>query len=137
MKELTFSIIKPDSITRSGEILALIQKNNFKIVAQRMILITKNQAENFYGIHKDRPFFNDLVNFMISGPVIIMTLEKENAVHDLRNLMGATNPSDAKEGTIRKLFGANIEKNAIHGSDSKENAQIEISFFFSKSELFI
>ncbi len=137
MNNLTFSIIKPGFSSRSGEINAFIQSKGFEIVAQKMILMSKKDAENFYSIHKSRPFFNDLVKYMISGPVIVMVLKKENAVSDFRVLMGATNPQESHENTIRKKFGIDIEKNVIHGSDSDENAKIEIYNFFSNSEIFL
>ena len=138
MKQLTFSIIKPDAVIdkKSGAINALIENSGFKIVAQRMVQMSKEKAEEFYGAHKERSFFPDLVNFMISGPCIIQVLEKENAIKDYRELMGATNPCDAADGTIRKLFAHSIDKNAVHGSDSDENAKIEIDLFFTKEEIF-
>ena len=138
MSNLTFSIIKPDALStgKSGKINAVIENNGFKIIAQKMIWMTKRDAENFYSIHKERPFFCDLINFITSGPVIVQVLTKDNAVISFRDLIGATNPADAKEGTIRKLFGKNIENNAVHGSDSDENAKIEISKFFSDLEIF-
>jgi nucleoside-diphosphate kinase len=138
MNNLTFSIIKPDAVLskKSGAINQLIENNGFKIVAQKMIWMSKRDAECFYSVHKERPFFGELVNFMISSPVIVQVLKKENAISDYRELMGATNPLEAKEGTIRKLFAKSIGENAVHGSDSEENAKIEIAQFFSKSEIF-
>ena len=136
-KQTTLSIIKPDSVlaNKDGEINALIQSHSFRIIGQKRMMLCNNTASTFYAIHKDRPFFNDLVKYMCSGPVVVQVLEKENAVDDYRNLMGATNPKDACEGTIRKLFGKSIEENSVHGSDSKENAEIEIAFFFAGREL--
>lgn len=137
MSQLTFSIIKPDAVKRniSGEINAMIEKSGFKIVAQKMIQMTKKDAENFYSVHKERPFFGELVEFMTSGPVVVQVLKKENAVLDYRKIMGATNPEQADEGTIRRVFAKSIGENCVHGSDSEENAKIEISCFFSNSEL--
>lgn len=133
----TFSIIKPDATKRNltGKINAIFEENGLRIVAQKRIHMTKDQAEGFYAVHKERPFFNDLVEFMISGPVVVQVLEGENAVAKNRELMGATNPKDAAEGTIRKLFAESIEANSVHGSDSEENAEIEIKFFFSDDEI--
>ncbi len=134
----TFSIIKPDAVKKNviGKINALIEENDLKIVAQKMLHLSKKDAESFYGIHKDRPFFNDLVNFMISGPVVVQVLEGDDAVSVYRKIMGATNPKEAEEGTIRNMFADSIDANAVHGSDSPENANIEIEFFFSKREIF-
>jgi nucleoside-diphosphate kinase len=134
----TFSIIKPDAVKKNviGKINSLIEENNLKIVAQKMVHLSKKDAENFYGIHKDRPFFNDLVNFMISGPVVVQVLEGDDAVSVYRKIMGATNPKEAEEGTIRNMFADSIDANAVHGSDSPENANTEIEFFFSKREIF-
>lgn len=131
-KQKTFAIIKPDAVAakNSGKIIDLIEKNGFEILRMQKLQLTKKQAETFYAIHKERPFFNELVNFIISGPVIIMVLEKDNAVNEWRNLMGSTNPAQADAGTVRKLFGTDIGKNASHGSDSPENAIIEIRQFF-------
>ncbi len=133
----TLSIIKPDATRRNlvGRILSKLESAGLKIKAQKRITLTKSQAKAFYFVHKDRPFYNDLVNFMISGPIVVQVLEAENAVNLNRKIMGATNPKDAEEGTIRKDFAENIEANSVHGSDSIENANIEISFFFSKTEL--
>ena len=130
--EKTLSIIKPDAVKKNviGEIYNRFENAGLKIVQAQMISLTQEEAEGFYEIHKDRPFFNDLVSFMISGPVMIQVLEGENAVTLNRKLMGATNPKDAVEGTIRKKYGISIDKNSVHGSDSLENAKIEIDFFF-------
>ena len=135
--ERTFSIIKPDAVKRNliGHINQLIEKNNLKIIASKTHKLSKKEAEAFYGVHKERPFFNSLVEFMTSGPVQVQVLEGENAVASYREIMGATNPEDADEGTIRKLFAESIEANSVHGSDSSENASIEIAFFFSGLEL--
>lgn len=129
----TFTMIKPDAFESgfSGSILQKIIENGFKIKALRLTRMHKEDAESFYAVHKDRPFFNSLVEFMISGPIIAAIIEKENAVEAYRKLIGATNPVDAAEGTIRKLFASSIQYNAVHGSDSDENAQIEANFFFS------
>ena len=133
----TLSIIKPDATKRdlTGLINAKFENAGLRIIAQKRLQLTKSMAEKFYEIHKDRPFFNDLVNFMISGPVVVQVLEGDNAVKLNRNVMGATNPDDAEEGTIRKEFAESIEANSVHGSDSLENAQKEISFFFANIEL--
>ena len=133
----TFSIIKPDAVKRnlSGHINQLIEKNNLKIIASKTHNLSKKEAEAFYGVHKERPFFNSLVEFMTSGPVQVQVLEGENAITSYREIMGATNPAEAADGTIRKLFAESIEANSVHGSDSRENASIEIAFFFSGSEL--
>lgn len=135
--ERTFSIIKPDAVKRnlSGHINQLIEKNNLKIIASKTHNLSKKEAEAFYGVHKERPFFNSLVEFMTSGPVQVQVLEGENAITSYREIMGATNPAEAVDGTIRKLFAESIEANSVHGSDSRENASIEIAFFFSGSEL--
>jgi nucleoside-diphosphate kinase len=135
--ERTFSIIKPDAVAagQSGEILAMIQKAGFKVLALRMTRLTEQQAQGFYAVHKERPFFGGLVKFMTEGPIIVMALERENAILGLREVMGATNPEKAAEGTIRKRFAANIERNCIHGSDAPETAETELRFFFSTSEL--
>ena len=133
----TFSIIKPDAVKRNliGHINQMIESSDLKILASKKMYLTKNQAEIFYEVHKDRPFFNSLVEYMTSGPVQVQVLEGENAVANYRKIMGATNPDEAEEGTIRKLYAESIEANSVHGSDSVENAKIEISFFFSVSEL--
>ena len=133
----TLSIIKPDAmeLKYSGKIIDFIEDKGFKIIAQKKIVLTKNQAEAFYSVHKDRPFFYELVNFMISGPILVQIIEAKDAVSYYREIMGSTNPGEAEEGTIRKLYGTNIQCNAVHGSDSNENASIETSFFFSKLEM--
>ena len=133
----TLSIIKPDATKRNltGLINAKFENAGLKIIAQKRIQLTRPMAEKFYEIHKDRPFFNDLVAFMISGPVVVQVLEGDNAVKLNRDVMGATNPDDAEEGTIRKEFAESIEANSVHGSDSLENAQNEITFFFANIEL--
>ena len=130
--ENTLSIIKPDAVERnlSEEIKAIFIKNGFHILKEKKIQITRDEAEKFYIVHQTKPFYNDLCNYLSSGPIVVMVLSKENAVLDNRNLMGATNPEDAKEGTIRKKYGLSIDKNTVHGSDSIENAKIEIEFFF-------
>ena len=135
--ERTLSIIKPDATKRNltGLINAKFENSGLKIIAQKRLQLTRSMAEKFYEIHKERPFFNDLVDFMISGPVVVQVLEGDNAVKLNRDVMGATNPDDAEEGTIRKLFAESIEANSVHGSDSLENAQNEISFFFANIEL--
>ena len=135
--ERTLSIIKPDATKRNltGLINAKFENAGLKIIAQKRLQLTKSMAEKFYEIHKDRPFFNDLVDFMISGPVVVQVLAGDNAVKLNRAVMGATNPDDAVEGTIRKEFAESIEANSVHGSDSLENAQNEISFFFANIEL--
>ena len=133
----TFSIIKPDAVRRNliGHVNQMIESADLKILASKKMYLTKNQAEIFYEVHKERPFFSSLVEYMTSGPVQVQVLEGENAVATYRKIMGATNPAEAEEGTIRKLFAESIEANSVHGSDSEENAKIEISFFFSGSEL--
>ncbi len=137
MVERTLSIIKPDATARNltGEILKMIEEAGLKIVALKRIKLTKEQAEGFYQVHKDKPFFDSLTDFMTSGPVVVSVLEGENAIEKYRKLMGATNPANAEEGTIRKKFALDIEKNSVHGSDSKENAEIEINYFFNKLEI--
>lgn len=133
----TLSIIKPDAVSKNlmGEIIARFEENNLQIVAAKMLHLKKEQAEGFYAVHKSRPFYNDLVSFMTTGPVMVMVLEGNDAVALNREIMGATNPEDAAPGTIRYDFAANIEENAVHGSDSEENAKTEISFFFSPEEI--
>jgi nucleoside-diphosphate kinase len=133
----TLSIIKPDATRRNltGKINARFEEKGLRIVAQRRVQLTRAQAEGFYAVHKDRPFFNDLCEFMISGPVVVQVLEGDNAVQANRDIMGATNPANADEGTIRKDFGESIEANSVHGSDSEENVNIEISFFFGQLEI--
>ena len=135
--ERSFSIIKPDAVAagQTGEILAMIQQAGFKIVAMRMTRITEAQARGFYAVHKERPFFSGLVKFMTEGPVVVMALEREDAIKKLREVMGATNPANAADGTIRKKFATNIERNCIHGSDAPETAEQELRFFFSTSDL--
>ena len=135
--EQTLSIIKPDATKRNltGKINSKLEDSGLKIIAQKRILLSKTQAEDFYKVHQERPFYNDLVKFMISGPVIVQVLEGENAVSKNREVMGATNPDEAEDGTIRKEFAVSLEANSVHGSDSLENAKIEISFFFSQIEL--
>ena len=130
--EQTLSIIKPDAVERNldNEIKQIFIKNGFNILKEKKIQIEKSEAEKFYKVHETKPFYNDLCLYLSSGPIIAMILEKENAVVDNRKLMGATNPSDAEEGTIRKKYGISIDKNSVHGSDSVENAKIEIDFFF-------
>ena len=137
--ERTLSIIKPDATKRNltGLINTKFENAGLKIIAQKRLQLTRPMAEKFYEIHKDRPFFNDLVDFMISGPVVVQVLEGYNAVKLNRDVMGATNPDDAEEGTIRKEFAESIEANSVHGSDSFENAQKEISFFFAIIELLV
>ena len=135
--EQTLSIIKPDATKRNltGKINSKLEDSGLKIIAQKRILLSKTQAEDFYKVHQDRPFYNDLVKFMISGPVVVQVLEGENAVSKNRKVMGATNPDEADDGTIRNEFALSLEANSVHGSDSLENAKIEISFFFSQIEL--
>ena len=130
--EQTLSIIKPDAVERNldNEIKQMFIKNGFNIFKEKKIQIEKSEAEKFYKVHETKPFYNDLCLYLSSGPIIAMILEKENAVTDNRKLMGATNPKDAEEGTIRKKYGISIDKNSVHGSDSVENAKIEIDFFF-------
>jgi len=133
----TFSIIKPDATKRNitGSINKIIEENNLRIIAQKRILLSQNQAKEFYQIHKDKPFFNDLIDFMTSEPVVLQVLEGNNAVIKYREVMGATNPENADEGTIRKIHALNIQENSVHGSDSEENANFEMSFFFNDNEI--
>jgi nucleoside-diphosphate kinase len=133
----TFSIVKPDAVEKgaTGEIVAAIQKKGFRILGMKMLHITKHQAEGFYAVHASKPFFESLTNFMSSGSIVVLALEKENAIADLRELMGATDPAKAAEGTIRKKYATNIERNAIHGSDADETARFELSYFFAGYEL--
>ncbi len=133
----TFSIIKPDATRRNltGAVTKMLEDGGLRVVASKRIQMTKDQAEGFYGVHRERPFFNDLVAFMTSGPVVVQVLEGENAVARNREIMGATNPADAEEGTIRRTYAESIEANSAHGSDSDENAKIEIDFFFSPDEI--
>jgi len=137
VSERTFSIIKPDAVRKgyTGAILAEIEKAGFKIVAVKRLSISKQQAEGFYHVHAQRPFFDSLTTFMSSGPIFPMVLEKDNAIADLRKLMGATNPANAEEGTIRKQYAGSIEENAIHGSDAADTAAFEIGYFFAGYEL--
>ena len=130
--EQTLSIIKPDAVERNleGEIKLIFQNNGFKIVKEKKLKIEKSEAESFYKVHETKPFFNELCQYLSSGAIVVMVLEKENAIKANRDLMGATDPSKSKEGTIRKLYGKSIDKNSVHGSDSPENAKIEIDFFF-------
>jgi nucleoside-diphosphate kinase len=135
--ERTFSIIKPDATERNltGAVNAVIEKAGLRIVAQKRILMSRREAETFYAVHKERPFFGELVDFMISAPVVVQVLEGENAVLRYREIMGATNPESAAEGTIRKLYAKSIGENSVHGSDSQDNAKIEIGQFFSGNEI--
>ena len=135
--ERTFSIIKPDATRRNltGKVAARLEEGGLRIIAQKRMRMTQEQAEGFYAVHKERPFFADLVAFMTSGPVVVQVLEGENAVIRNREIMGATNPADADPGTIRKDFAESIEANSVHGSDSQENAAIEIDFFFRPDEI--
>lgn len=137
MKERTFSIIKPDAVERNlvGEILAMIEKSGLRIVAMKRVRMTKRDAEGFYAVHKDRPFFGELTDFMASGPVVVSVLEGENAIAKYREIMGATNPANAAEGTIRKLYAKSIDANSVHGSDAPETAREEIAYFFSSLEI--
>jgi len=135
--ERTFAIIKPDATAagNAGAILTRIEKEGFNVVGLKKIHLSKKEAEGFYAVHSERPFFNDLTDFMCSGPCIVMILEKENAIKDWRALMGATNPAEAEAGTLRKEFGASIDNNATHGSDAPETAAEEMAYFFSQLEL--
>jgi len=137
MTQRTLTIIKPDSVEKgnTGKIIAHLENEGFRIVAGRLVHLTEAQARAFYAVHKERPFYDDLVAYMTSGPVWPLALERDDAVSYLRQVMGATNPADADDGTVRALYGESIERNAIHGSDSPENAAIEVGFFFSASEL--
>jgi nucleoside-diphosphate kinase len=132
--EKTLSIIKPDAVERNliGQIVSIFEKNSLIIHSIKKITLSKKMAEDFYFIHKERPFFNDLCTYMSSGPVVVMVLEGNNSVIKNREIMGATNPKDAAKGTIRNLYGISLDKNSVHGSDSKENAKIEINFFFKE-----
>ena len=133
----TFSIIKPDATRRNltGAVTKMLEDAGLRVVASKRILMTRDQAEGFYAVHKERPFYNDLCAFMTSGPVVVQVLQGEDAVKLNREVMGATNPADANEGTIRKTYAESIEANSVHGSDSDENAKIEIDFFFSPDEI--
>jgi nucleoside-diphosphate kinase len=135
--ERTFSILKPDVTRRNltGEVNAVIEDNDLRIIAQKRIHMTTPQAQGFYAVHKERPFFDDLCRFMVSGPVVVQVLEGENAVKAYRDVMGATNPAQAVDGTIRNLFAESIEANSVHGSDSLENAKTEIAYFFKPEEI--
>lgn len=137
MSEKTFSIIKPDGVRQgdAGKILARIEEAGFKILGLRMVQMTKGHAEGFYAVHKERPFFGSLTEFMSSGPCIVMVLEKDNAIDDLRKLMGATDPANAEEGTLRKAYASSVEANVIHGSDSPESAALEIPYFFTTLQI--
>lgn len=137
-KEQTLSIIKPDAVNKNliGEILARFEKAGLKIVASKMLHMSKAQGQEFYAVHKERPFYNDLVNFISSGPVLVSVLEGENAIMKNREIMGATNPKDAAPGTIRADFAESIDQNAVHGSDGPDTARVEISFFFKPEEIF-
>jgi nucleoside-diphosphate kinase len=133
----TFSIIKPDAVAKNatGDILRMIEENGFRIIGMKMLAISKAQAEGFYAVHASRPFFDSLTTFMSSGPIVVLALEKENAIADLRKLMGATNPANAEAGTVRKKWAESIERNAIHGSDADDTARFELSYFFGGYEL--
>ena len=133
----TFAIIKPDAVKKNatGDILNMIHTAGFRIIGMRMLEINREQAEGFYAVHAERPFFGSLCDFMSSGPIVVLALEKENAIADWRKLMGATNPANAEEGTIRKKWASSIEHNAIHGSDADETARFELSYFFAGYEL--
>lgn len=134
--DFTFSIIKPNAVKNKniGPILAMINEAGFRISAMKMVRMTKVQAQSFYGVHKERPFYNDLCEFMISGPIVVLILKHENAVEEFRKLIGSTDPQKAEEGTIRRMFASSLQMNAVHGSDSPENARIEAAFFFSGFE---
>ena len=135
--QTTFSIIKPDAVStgKAGKILALLEASGFRIAAIRMVKLSQPQAEGFYAVHRERPFFGSLVKFMTEGPVIVMALQREDAVKKLREVMGATNPANAADGTVRKLYAESIERNAIHGSDAPETAAEELRYFFTTQEL--
>ena len=137
MSNRTFTIVKPDSVRKGnfGKIISRIESEGFRVLGVKKIALSERQAQAFYAVHKERPFYGSLVDYMTSGPVYVAALERDNAVAELRKLMGATDPTKADAGTIRKEFGESIEQNAIHGSDSDENAKIEIGFFFAESEL--
>lgn len=136
--DFTFSIIKPNAVRtgKTGPIMAMINESGFEISAMRMVKMTLPQAESFYEVHKDKPFFKDLVEFMTSGPVVVMILRHKNAVEEFRNLIGSTDPAKAEQGTIRKLYAVSVQMNAVHGSDSPENAKREADFFFRGTERF-
>jgi nucleoside-diphosphate kinase len=135
--ERTFAIIKPDAVAanQAGDIISIIQQSGFKIVGMKMKRLSPVEAQNFYAVHKERPFFDGLVTFMTEGPVVVLALEREDAIKKWREVMGATNPANAAEGTIRKRFATNVERNCVHGSDAPETAAQEIPFFFASSEL--
>ena len=135
--EKTLAIIKPDAVGRNltGKILERIESNGFRIVAMKRVRLSLEEARGFYQVHQERPFFKDLTTYMVSGPVVLMVLERENSISGWRELMGATNPKDAAEGTIRKDFAVDLEKNSVHGSDAPETAAFEIPFFFSQTEI--
>ena len=135
--ERTFSIIKPDAVAagQAGEILAMLEKAGFRILGMRMLTLSPKHAEGFYAVHRERPFFSSLVKFMTEGPIIALALEREDAVKKLREVMGATNPANAAEGTVREKFAASIERNCIHGSDAPETAAVELNYFFSALDL--
>ena len=137
MSNRTFTIVKPDSVRKGnfGKIVSRLEAEGFRIIGLKKLALSQRQAEGFYAVHKERPFYKDLVSYMTSGPVYVAALERDNAVPELRQLMGATDPKKADAGTIRAEFGESIEQNAIHGSDSDDNARIEIAFFFAESEL--
>ncbi len=135
--ERTFSIVKPDGVEKNliGEVYRRFEQAGLQIVASRMVHLTRDQAEGFYAVHRERPFFNDLVSYMISGPVMVQVLEGENAIHKNREIMGATNPADADPGTIRKDFAESIEENVVHGSDGPDTAAVEIAYFFDDDQI--
>lgn len=137
MSERTLCIIKPDAVKKNvqGSIIQKILDSKFKIIGMKMMKLTESMGQKFYEVHKERPFYGELVSFMISGPVVVIALEKDNAVTDYRTLIGATDPAEAADGTIRKLFANSKSENAVHGSDSVENGKIEVAFFFAESEL--
>ena len=136
--KLTLSIIKPDAVKRNltGKINAMIESKSIKIVGQKMIKLSLEDAQMFYSVHKDRAFYQDLCNYMISGPIVVQVLSGKDVIVKYRDLMGATNPANAEDNTIRKSYGVSVEENSVHGSDSEENAKIEIDFFFSKREIY-
>ena len=133
----TFSIVKPDAVAKNatGDIISMIEQKGFRVIGIKMLEINKQQAEGFYAVHASRPFFDSLTTFMSSGPIVVLALEKDNAIADLRKLMGATNPANAEEGSVRKKWAASIEHNAIHGSDADDTARFELSYFFPGYEL--
>jgi len=133
----TFAIVKPDAVEKNvtGEIINMVEKSGFRIIGAKMLHINKAQAEGFYAVHVGKPFFNSLTDFMSRGPIVVMALEKDNAIADWRKLMGATNPANAEDGTIRKRFAKSIEENAVHGSDAEDTARFELSYFFAGYEL--